>query len=393
MPFDPSHRKKIAHITTIDMSLHLLMLNQLLSIQADGYEVVGISTPGEHIQAVTAVGIRYIPITMARAISPWQDLKSLWQLYRVIRREKFIIVHTHNPKPALIAQLAARFARTPVIIHTLHGFHFHDNMSPNKRRFFIMMEKIGASCADVILSQNKEDMQTAIREHICPPEKIKHLGNGIDLAVFDPARISAEETARKRAELNILDEVHVVGFVGRLAARRKGFLDLLAAARELVQITPNVRFLIVGAPDEGKADALDPSIVHDYDLADHFIFLGARPNEELPLLYTLMDVLVLPSIFEGLPRVIMEASAMGIPVVATDVKGNREAVFHGRNGLLVPLHNVSALSAAIAEILSNPAKAESMGQEGRKIAAEHFDEQKVFEKVKAEYARLLQQKN
>ena len=118
----------------------------------------------------------------------------------------------------------------------------------------------------------------------------------------------------------------VVGFVGRLAARRKGFVDFLAAAKEIAAQLPQARFLIVGATDTGKPDAVEPSAAADYGIADRCVFLGHRANAELPLLYKRMDVLVLPSLFEGVPRVVMEAAAMGTPCVVTDVKGNREAV-------------------------------------------------------------------
>jgi glycosyltransferase involved in cell wall biosynthesis len=184
----------------------------------------------------------------------------------------------------------------------------------------------------------------------------------------------------------------VVGFVGRLAARRKGFLDFLATAKAIAAQRPRVRFLIAGHADPGKPDAVEPSAAADYGIADRCVFLGLRDTVELPLFYKLMDVLVLPSLFEGVPRVVMEASAMGTPSVVTDVKGNREAVEHGRNGLLVPLGDVRSLTAAILRILDEPETAQHMSREARRIAAERFDERLVFEKIKAEYTRLLQAK-
>jgi glycosyltransferase involved in cell wall biosynthesis len=384
---------KVAHIATIDGALRYLLLNQMCSIRQAGYDVVGISSPGRNVPIIEAAGIRHIPLHINRTIAPWADVKSLYQLYRVIRRENFVIVHTHNPKPGLLGQLAARAARVPVVVNTLHGFYFHDNMSPAARRLFISLEKIAARCSDVILSQNREDIETAIKEGICRPDKIKYLGNGIDLTRFDPRRISGLDVQQKREELGIPEGALVVGFVGRLSAKRKGFLDFLAAGRELVQRLDNVRFLIVGNTDVSKPDdAVGPDSAKRYGIADHCLFLGWRPNEELPLLYSLMDVLVLPSLFEGLPRAIMECSAMGVPAVATDVKGNREAVEHGLNGLLVPLGDVNALAGAIAELLTDQDTARRMGEEGRRIALEHFDERLVFEKVKAEYARLMLEK-
>jgi glycosyltransferase involved in cell wall biosynthesis len=382
---------RIAHITTMDFSLTSLLLNQLRSLQQTGYEMVGISSPGEAVPVLEAAGIQHISVPITRTLTPLADLFSLWRLYRVMRRERFTIVHTHNPKPGLLGQLAARMAGVPIVVNTLHGFYFHDQMHPAWRRFLIVLEAIAARCSDIILSQNREDMRMAVRERICPSRKIKHLGNGIDLNQFDPHRFSAEEIARRKEELGIPAGAPVVGFIGRLAAKRKGFLDFLAAAQKVSAHHPGVRFLIVGHADPGASDAVEPSVAKSYGIAEQCLFLGSRPYEELPLLHKLIDVLVLPSVFEGIPRVVMEASAMEVPSVVTDVKGNREAVEAGRNGSLVPLGDVSALADAICELLEDSEKAQRMGKEGRRIALERFDERLVFEKVKAEYARLLQE--
>ena len=385
-----SHR--VAHVTAVDLSLRYLLLRQLQSLQAEGYRVVGVSTPGAHVPTIEAEGVRHIPVPISRRLSPIDDLKSIWRLYQVMRRERFTIVHTHTPKPGLLAQVAARLAGVPVVINTLHGFYFHEHMHPIARRFYIAMEWIAARCSDVILSQNREDIRTAIGEGICAPDRVTYLGNGIDLARFDPARVAENEVRARRQELGIPDGAEVVGFVGRLAARRKGFLDFLAAGQRLVERRPNVRFLIVGDADRGKPDAVDPSAANGYGIQQHCIFLGTQPNDALPVLYRLMDVLVLPSLFEGIPRVVMEAAAMGVPVVATDVKGNREAVVDGRTGLLVPLGDVTALSDAVTDVLSDPARAEQMGKAAREFARECFDEQRVFARVKDEYRRLLGEK-
>lgn len=383
---------RIAHITTIDMSLRYLLLNQLLNIQRAGYKVVGISSPGADVPVIEAAGIHHIPVPMTRNITPLADLLSLFRLYRVMRQTHFDIVHTHNPKSGLLGQLAARMAGVPIVINTLHGFYFHDHMHPLWRRFYISLEKIAARCSDVILSQNKEDMEAATKEKICHTGQIKYLGNGIDLTRFDPDRIAHATTQQKRAEVGLSKDEQVVGFVGRLAGKRKGFLDFLAAGQQIIQRLPNVRFLIVGIADHSKPDAVQPAVAKNFGIEGHCIFLGHRPNHELPVLYALMDVLVLPSLFEGIPRAVMEASAMRVPAVATNVKGNREAIEHDSNGLLVPLGDIRSLSLAICELLTNREKARYMGQAGYAIARKRFDERLVFEIVKAQYARLLQEK-
>jgi glycosyltransferase involved in cell wall biosynthesis len=379
---------RIAHVTTIDETMGLL-LSQLVSLRAAGYDVMGISAPGAKVRQLEAVGIGHIAVQMTRKLTPLSDLISLWHLYRNIRREHFTIVHTHTPKAGLLGQLAARLAGVPVIVNTVHGYYFHEHMHPGARRFYIVLEKIASRCSDVIFSQNAEDIKTAVREGICQPQKLKYLGNGIDLTLFDPERVSSADELRCRQKLGIALDAPVVGFVGRLAARRKGFLDFLAAGKAIAAQRPQVRFLIAGNTDSGKSDAVEPSAAVDYGIAHRCVFLGSRNYDEMPLFYKLMNVLVLPSLFEGVPRAVMEASAMGIPSVVTDVKGNREAVEHGRTGLLVPLGDVPSLMSGILRILDEPETARQMRREARRIATERFDEQLVFQRVKAEYRRLL----
>lgn len=377
---------KIAHITTVDYSLRYQLLNQLRTIKQAGYDVVGISTPGPEVPVVEAAGIRHIPVAMTRNFTPLDDLGSLLRLYRVMLREQFTIVHTHTPKPGLLGQLAARMAGVPIIVNTIHGFYFHEHMPVHWRRFYITMEKIAALCSTSILSQNSEDIQTAIKEGICSSHKIQHLGNGIDIQHFDRARLDTAILAQKRAELGLPDDAPVVGFVGRLV-RDKGILELLQAMQIVRQNIPSVRLLIIGTIDYEKPDVLKPEIADRYGLQNHAIFAGIRLD--MPELYALMDVFVLPSYREGFPRVLMESSAMRVPCVATDIRGCREAVEHRKNGLLVSLGDVQSLAEAIIEILTDREKAHRMGDEGQRIARERFDERLVFEKVLSEYARLL----
>lgn len=380
---------KIAHVSTVDISLRDLLLNQLQYLAAAGYEVSGIATMAECAPALEAAGVRPIHVPMSRKLTPFADLRSLAQLWRVMRRERFTLVHTHTPKAGLLGQLAARLAGVPFVVNTVHGFYFHEHMPPAARRFYILLERIAARCSNLVLSQNAEDIRAAFEERICRPGQIEFLGNGIDLGRFDPARIDANEQAAARARLGLPAGAPVIGFVGRLAARRKGFLDFLAAARIAAAHRPDVHFLILGAADLGKPDAVEPERAQEYGIAAQCHFPGLRPNEELPLYYSLMDLLVLPSLFEGVPRVVMEASAMGVPTVASNVKGNREAVFEGRNGWLVPFGNVPALGKAMLRVLNDPETARRIREQCRPLALEHFDEQEVFQKVKASYARLL----
>ncbi len=381
---------RVAHITTVDLSLRYLLLGQLRSLRQAGYDVTGISSPGPDVPVVEAAGIRHIAVPMTRrAFTPWADLIALYRLYGVLRREQFTIVHTHTPKAGLLGRWAAKLAGVPIIVHTHHGFIFHEHSPRLWRRFFVGLERATARSTDLVFYQSREDVETAQRERIGQADQIVCLGNGIDTRTFDPERLTTEMRAHKRAELGLPSDGPVVGFVGRLV-REKGLLELFAAARMVREQVPGVRFLVVGPVDTAKPDAVRPETARDYGIADICIFAGMRTD--VADLFPLMDVFVLPSYREGFPRSPIEASASGVPVVATDIRGCREAVQHGRNGLLVAPGDVPALADAIVELLCEKEKARQMGAEGRRMAVEQFDEQLVFAQVKVEYARLLRTK-
>jgi glycosyltransferase involved in cell wall biosynthesis len=383
---------KVAYVTTVDITLRYVLLDQMLSVQRDGYEVVAISAPGIDAPLVEAQGIRHVSVPMTRRFTPLADLLSLWRLYRVIRKERPTIVHVQTPKAGLLGQLAARAARVPIVVRTLNGFYFTEDTGWLMRRFYIATEKMAARCSDVILSQNSEDIDTATSEMICPPSLIKHLGNGIDLNAYDPGRFSTADVARRRRELGISADAPVVGYVGRMTAKGKRFLEFLAAGKIVAERLPQVRFLIVGQPDRSKPDAVEPEAALEYGLGEACVFAGQRPNDELPLLIKCMDVLVLPSEREGMPRVVLEAAAMGVPSVVADARGSREAIEDGRSGLLVPLGDVRAIASAILKILTDRELADYLGAGGRQVAEERFDKQQVIAMVKAEYERLLLEK-
>jgi glycosyltransferase involved in cell wall biosynthesis len=164
-------------------------------------------------------------------------------------------------------------------------------------------------------------------------------------------------------------------------------------AQQVSAQIPDARFLVVGDADKGKPDAVEPEAARDFGIYEKCVFVGHRPNDELPLLHRVTDVIVLPSLFEGVPRAIMEAAAMRTPAVVTDVKGNREAVRENYNGHMVPLGDVEALTAAVLSIARDKVKAKIMGENARQMALENFDERLVFEKVLDDYRRLLEEKN
>jgi glycosyltransferase involved in cell wall biosynthesis len=380
-----SERAKVAHVTTVDLSLRYLLLNQLCALRAAGYEVAGISAGGPHVPALEQAGIRHIAVPMTRRMTPLADLVALVRLYRIMRRERFTIVHTHTPKPNLIGQLAARAAGVPVVLSTVHGYYFHDGMAALPRRLLVALEKIAARCSHLILSQSREDVETALRERIAGPDRIELLGNGIDLRRFDRAALSGEALRAVRRELGLPEGAPVIGFVGRLVAE-KGLGELMEAAPAVLRRFPGARFLVVGPREPDKADSVGPEAAARLGVDHAFVFAGLR--DDMPAMYALMDVFALPSHREGFPRSPMEASAMGVPCVVTDIRGCREAVDEGVNGLFVPPRDAAALADAILAILGDRERAAALARGGLRLARERFDEQRVFAHVVDAYERL-----
>lgn len=382
---------KVAHVTTIAASLDLLLKRQLVAISNAGYDVVGISASGPSVAKLEAAGIPHLaaPFVRKSTLDPFADLQVFAHLVRMFRRERFTIVHTHTAKPDLYAAMAARAAGVPIVITTLHGFYFHDRMPALRRRMFANLARVGMTCADFVLSQNAEDIDTAVREKLCPPRKLALLGNGIDLTRFDRARLVPAELVTLRSSLGLPADALVVGFAGRLV-EEKGVRELFAAFRKVRANYPRAYLLLVGPFDREKQDAIDESTAAQFGISDRTVFAGYR--DDVAELMALMDVFVLPSHREGFPRTVMEASAMGVPVIATDIRGCRAAVEPERSGLLVPPQDPEALASALGEMLGSTRLRERMGQAGRALAVERFDERRVFAIVLDTYRRLLAEK-
>lgn len=354
------------------MSIGVLLLNQLRQFRDAGYEVIAICSPGPYLDGVAEEGIQVVTVPMTRAITPFTDLRSLAGLVRALRRLRPDIVHTHTPKAGLLGQWAARIAGVPVRVHTIHGLFFPNGMSARARAFWVGVERATMMFAHMVFSQNPEDVDTAIRERMCSEDRIRLLGNGIDLRRYDPAAVPDEAVQALRREIGLRPEHRVVGMVGRVNVE-KGYVELFQAASRIAAEVPEARFVVIGPVETEKSNALDPeALAREHGVADRLHYLGLR--SDMPALYRLMDVLVLPSHREGWPRSPMEASAMGVPVVVTDIRGCREVVVPGETGLMVPVQDADALAEATLQLLKDPERARRMGAAARAHAQHAFDE-------------------
>lgn len=374
----------LAHVTTTDISLALLLGPQLEAFGKAGYEVVGLSGPGPFVPEIEALGARHVTLrNSTRSKSVRADLRAAWELWTWIRNERPDIVHTHNPKPGVYGRIAAALAGVPLVVNTVHGLYATPDDRLVKRMAVYSLERLAAAFSDAELVQNPEDLATLRRLRV-PAAKLHLLGNGIDLCRFSPESVDPHVRARIRQELGAADDTVVVTAVGRLV-REKGYQELFAAAADVVGSNPKVIFAIAGPIEPTKDDALTEDELRSAEKSG-IRLLGHRTDVEA--IYAASDLYVLASHREGFPRSAMEASAMGLPVVASDIRGCRQVVEHGRTGLLVPVRDPDSLAQAILSLAGDPFRRSEMGTNGRSKAEREFDQSEVIERTLGVYRRV-----
>ncbi len=380
-------RLKIAQVATVDISISLLLKDQIQALQAEGHEVIAVCAPGSRVEEIREQGIPVRTIPMEREISPLRDVRSLLQLYRCFRRERFDVVHTHTPKAGLLGPIAAKMAGVPMVVHTIHGLLYHDALPLWKQLLFWIPEKTTALFSDYLLSQSREDVGVAFRTWLCGKRKILYLGNGIDVSHFSPQSAAPDQ---KPGEQDTGTRHVVVGSVGRLVYE-KGFAELFQAAETLTSKYEKLQFVIVGPQEVDQNDAIKPGQIRDLEKRGLVRFLGWQAD--MPAMYRAMDLFVLPSHREGIPRACMEAAAMGLPVIATDIRGCREVVLDGQTGILVPVNNAAALTAAIEQMLQRPHNWAAMGGRARQHIVENFNNRIIIQRLCSFYAGVEGKRN
>ena len=378
---------KLCHVATVDLSVRFLIHNLLLYNKEQGWDVHAAASPGEYVEAIEHSGIPFHSIPMTRRLTPIADFISLIRLIALLWREKFDAIHVHTPKGSFLGSLAAWVTRIPVRFYTIHGFYFHPEMSKAKILFYRFFEFLTSRVVHQAFTINREDYDTAIRLRYYSPQDITYIGGGIDLNLFDPLKFSPSRREEIRRSLGFLPDDRIVGFVGRLV-REKGVMELFEAFRCLRSRHPSARLLVVGPIDSQKRDAVTPdAAAKDLGISDGVVFTGMRLDT--PEMLSAMDVFVLPSYREGFPRSVMEASAMGVPVVTTNVRGCREAVVDGTTGVVVPVRDAVRLADAIGRLLCDPQMARTLGEAGRRKALSEFDENQKFRTIHEAYLSKL----
>jgi len=381
---------KIFRITTVPSSFVTLLKGQPRFMQ-QYYDVTIISSDKEQLEKVGEnEDVKIYPVELTRQITPFKDLKALWKLYRYFRKEKPDIVHTHTPKAGLIGMLAARLANIPLRLHTVAGLPLIETTGL-KRQLLNFAEKFTYRCANHVYPNSKGLYEFIVKNKFCPGKKLKIIGNcssnGIDTDHFSPAYYSTEQKKKIKNEMGISEIAFVFCFIGRLV-KDKGINELVAAFSQLSTISnfqPSSKLLLVG-PFENELAPLMPETNSEIQNHPDIIYKGFQTDIR-PYL-AISDVLVFPSYREGFPNVVMEAGAMGLPCIVTDINGCNEIIEEGVNGLIVPPKNKEQLQEKMQMLMENFVLRNQLKQNARNMILSRYEQKMLWEALLAEYRQL-----
>lgn len=389
-------KRKLIRVTTSDISLDSLIKGQLKFLSSE-FEVIGVSNnTGVLAMVGEREGIRTIEVPMHRDISLLSDMKCLWLLYRLFRKEKPDIVHANTPKGSMLSMIASRLASVPHRLYTVTGLRYQ-GASGLFRTLLMAMERISCYCATKVIPEGEGVKKTLLEDKITSKEMHIILNgniNGIDTKYFNPDLFNRDRTDNKlytgnkkdiRRDLNLKEDDFVFIFIGRIV-RDKGMNELAVCMKRFKAEKKNVKLLLVGR-FESKLDPLD---------ADNEEFLRSDPNihflgyqNDVRPFFVAADVLVFPSYREGFPNVVLQAGAMGIPAIVTNINGCNEIIKEDFNGKIFSSKDVNALYEKMNWCLNNKNRVKDMASQSRKMIVDRYRQEEVWEATLQEYKKLL----
>ena len=377
--------QKILRITTVPVSLKTLLKGQL-KFMSQYYEIVGVTSPGKEINdVVNDEGIRVIEVELTRTISPLKDLVSLFKLYRILKKERPFIVHSHTPKAGTIGMFAAKLAGVPHRLHTIAGLPLLEAAGA-KRLLLDSVEKLTYRCATMIYPNSFGLKDIIIKNGYTHEKKLKVIANGssngIDTTHFSIEELNQNELSNLKRELGLTNSDFVYIFVGRLVTD-KGINELISAFTRLNN--DSVKLLLVGT-FEHELDPLHDKTITNINQNKNIITVGWQ-NDVRPY-FAISDALVFPSYREGFPNVVMQAGALGLPSIVTDINGCNEIITHKQNGLIIPPKDEEQLFLAMQELLVNSDTRQEMAKMSRQVITNNYRREVVWEGLLNEYKSL-----
>jgi glycosyltransferase involved in cell wall biosynthesis len=392
-PHESDVQPRLVHMTTVPMTLHFLE-DQIEFAKQMGVDVHVLSAPDPALAEFgTKMNVQAHEVPMERRITPLRDLVALHSLSKILRKIRPHIVHGHTPKGGLLSMLGSWWCGVPLRVYHIHGLPMV-TATGLKRWLLRSAEKISCMAASQVYCVSNSVRDLAVAEGLCPAKKIKVLLNGtingIDAASrFNPDRLDASVRSDVRRACNIPNDALVIGFIGRIV-RDKGIVELASAWSILRKEFPNLHLLMIG-PFEPQ-DPVPADVEQQLRNDDRIHLVGMKAAEEIPDYCVAMDILALPSYREGFNTVLLEASAMRLPVVSSRVPGCIDGIVEGETGVLVPCHDAVALADALRNYLSNPELRQRHGNAGRIRVLRDFRPGDLSQAIYQEYVRLLERK-
>jgi glycosyltransferase involved in cell wall biosynthesis len=371
--------KKIRVLELIDRPFlgggQITVLTLASRLDRERFEVtVASGGDGPLVDELRRLGIRHIPVSFGKTSGP----AGVRGLAAALRADPVDILHTHGGIAGLYGRMAAKRARVPAVVHTIHGIHYLHYRNVLARRAFVTLERWLAKSTDAVVFVSEADLEKGRRLRLAVPGRERLIRNGVDISFLKPSF----DRGAKRAELGFSAGPLVVA-VSRLH-RQKGLTYLLSAVPALAARFPDVQVVVVGG---GPLESRLRAEAEKAGLKSRAAFLGERPDAKEIL--AAADVFVLPSLWEGLPYVLVEAAALGRPIVATDIDGVREVIRNGETGILVPAENPAELADAVSNLLGDEARARRLGERARLEIPPAYSVERMARETGALYLEVL----
>ena len=381
MSFKMRNTKKIIRSVTVPQSIGFFE-EVMMRLKGEGYEVVVVTSPGKELETFkqSHPQEKTIEVPMERRISLIKDLKSLWQMIKVIRKEKPYMVHSMTPKAGLLTMIAGWLTGVPVRVHTFTGLVWPTETGL-KRKILMATDWITCACATHIIPEGQGVLNDLEDHKVCrKPMKVLGYGNvkGVDMVKFNPARFP--DVKKDESKFRFV-------FVGRIVGD-KGINELVEAFVRLNNEYPNTRLTLVGKY-EANLDPVKPETLQLIEENPCIDACGPRYGDDLLTEYMKSDCFIMPSYREGFPNTVMEAGAMGLPSIVTDINGSREIIIHGENGLIVPSKDTDALNEAMKQMLLDSSAREKMATNARSLIDSRFEKNFVQECLINFYEEIL----
>lgn len=351
-------------IRAVTVSMSVVFFEPIVKdLQKKGYEIVSVSSSGPELERLKQKGVKVVEVEMERRMSPIKDFKSLINLIKVFKEEKPYMVHSMTPKAGLLCMLAAWMTRVPKRVHTFTGLVWPTSTGLS-RKILMFTDWVTCACATHIIPEGKGVMDD-LQKHITKkPMKVLGYGNvrGVDMEQFNPARFS--EIKKDKSKFRFV-------FVGRIVGD-KGINELVEAFVRLNKEYPSTQLTLVGGY-ENHLDPLKPETTKAIDENPCIDACGPRYGDDLLVEYIKSDCFIMPSYREGFPNTVLEAGAMGLPSIVTDINGSREIIIHGENGLIIPSRNVDGLYDVMKQMFLDTVARERMASNARPLINSRFE--------------------